>query len=118
MPRLTDAATTSAPRGHAGITERLYGSARFAVIYLLAALSGNVVSGWWDPSRNSPGVSGAVFEVFGALSLCIHSLAMGFVMPYVDNAAIGGLLGGALASLLLVRPFEPVARAVPQSGMR
>ncbi len=121
------------------ITERLYGSARFAVIYLLAALSGNVVSGWWDPSRNSAGASGAVFGVFGALlvfawrrhadiprdilksvrsgalSLCIYSLAMGFVMPYVDNAAhIGGLLGGAVAGLLLVRPFEPAARATPQ----
>ena len=32
-------------------TERLYGSTRFAVIYLLSALAGSVVSGWWDPTR-------------------------------------------------------------------
>ena len=49
----------------------------------------------------------------GAISLCVYSLAMGAVLPFVDNAAhIGGLLGGAAAGWLLVRPFEPAARAV------
>jgi len=48
-------------------TEKLYGSARFAVIYLLAALAGSVGSGWWDASRNSAGASGAIFGVYGAL---------------------------------------------------
>jgi rhomboid protease GluP len=122
-------------------TERLYGSARFAVIYLLSGLAGSVVSGWWDPMRNSAGASGAVFGVYGALlvfflrrpqdiprdllmevrsgaiSLCVYSLAMGAVLPYVDNAAhVGGLLGGAAAGALLVRPFEPAARATPRPG--
>ena len=32
-------------------TERLYGSARFAVIYLLSASSGSVVSSCWDATR-------------------------------------------------------------------
>ncbi len=120
-------------------TERLYGSARFAVIYLLSALAGSVVSGWWDASRNSAGASGAIFGVYGALlvfvlrrpddiprdvlkavrggaiSLCVYSLAMGVAMPFVDNAAhIGGLLGGAIAGFLLLRPFDPAARATPQ----
>ena len=49
------------------LTERLYGSARFAVIYLLSAIAGSVVSGWWDPLRNSAGASGAIFGVYGAL---------------------------------------------------
>lgn len=118
-------------------TERLYGSARFATIYLLSALSGSVASSCWDASRLSAGASGAVFGVFGALlvffvrrrnelplhllkgvrngaiSLCVYSLAMGAVLPFVDNAAhIGGLLGGAASGWLLVRPFEPAARAV------
>lgn len=122
-------------------TEKLYGSARFAVIYLLAGLAGSVASGWWDDSRNSAGASGAVFGVYGALlvffwrrpadiprdilrsvrggaiSLCVYSLAMGVAMPFVNNAAhVGGLLGGALAGLLLVRPFTPEARAKPQPG--
>lgn len=120
-------------------TERLYGSARFAVIYLLAAVAGSVVSGWWNPMRNSAGASGAVFGVYGALlvffwrrpndmpgdilksvrsgaiSLCVYSLAMGALMPFVDNAAhVGGLLGGAAAGFFLVRPFEPAARMTPQ----
>jgi rhomboid protease GluP len=119
-------------------TERLYGSARFAMIYLLSGLSGSVVSGWWEPMRNSAGASGAVFGVYGALlvffwrraddiprdllkdvrsgaiSLCVYSLAMGAVMPFVDNAAhVGGLLGGAAAGFFLVRPFEPGARGNP-----
>jgi rhomboid protease GluP len=118
-------------------TERLYGSARFAVIYLLSALSGSVVSSCWDATRLSAGASGAVFGVYGALlvlllrrrgdipfdllksvrngaiSLCVYSLAMGAVLPTVDNSAhIGGLLGGAASGWLLVRPFEPAARAV------
>ena len=50
-----------------GLVERLFGSTRFAVIYLLSALSGSVASGWWDPLRNSAGASGAIFGVYGAL---------------------------------------------------
>lgn len=121
------------------LTEKLYGSARFAVIYLLSALAGSVVSGWWDAARNSAGASGAIFGVYGALlvfvlrrpddiprdvlkavrggavSLCLLSLAMGAASRFIDNSAhIGGLLGGAAAGFLLLRPFEPAARATPQ----
>jgi len=116
-------------------TERLYGSVRFAVIYLLSALAGSVVSGWWDPTRMSAGASGAVFGVYGALlaffarrprdipldllkrvakgaaSLLLYSLFMGAVMPFVDNSAhVGGLLGGAISGYLLARPFDPAVR--------
>ena len=49
------------------LVERLFGSTRFALLYLLSALSGSVVSGWWDPLRNSAGASGAIFGVYGAL---------------------------------------------------
>ncbi len=127
------------------LTERLYGSARFAVIYLLSGLAGSVVSSWWNPYANSAGASGAVFGVYGALLmffavrrtdiplhlyrsagkgallLCIYSLGFGLASTLfdsevrIDNAAhIGGLLGGALSGFLLVRPFEPEARARPQ----
>src|SRR5262249_46812368 len=122
-----------------GWTEKLYGSARFVVIYLLAALSGSVASGWGDATRNSAGASGAGVGGYGALpgfglrrpgdiprdllkavrggaiSLCVYSLAMGVAMPFVDNAAhVGGLLGGSLAGLLLLRPFDPAARTRPE----
>lgn len=117
-------------------TEKLYGSARFAVIYLLSALAGSVASGVWDATRLSAGASGAIFGVYGALlaflvrrrgdipmdvlkevrggaiSLLVYSLALGFAMPFIDNSAhIGGLLGGAVSGFLLTRPFEPAARA-------
>ena len=49
------------------LVERLFGSTRFALIYLLSALAGSVASGWWDPLRNSAGASGAIFGVYGAL---------------------------------------------------
>lgn len=121
------------------LTEKLFGSARFAVIYLLAALSGSVASSWWDASRLSAGASGAVFGVYGALlaffarrrgdipmdmlkavrsgalTLLLYSLAMGAMVPFIDNAGhVGGLLGGGIAGWLLARPFDPQARAQPR----
>jgi rhomboid protease GluP len=49
------------------------------------------------------------------LTLCVYSLAIGATNPLVDNAChVGGLLGGSLAALFLVRPIDPAARASPQ----
>jgi rhomboid protease GluP len=121
------------------LTERLFGSARFALIYLLSAVSGSVVSGWWEPMRNSAGASGAIFGVYGALlmffalrradiprdmlrksgrgalTLCAYTLVLGAQNPLVDNAChVGGLLGGAIAAYFLVRPVDPEARAQAQ----
>jgi rhomboid protease GluP len=121
------------------LTERLFGSARFALIYLLSALSGSVASGWWDPLRNSAGASGAIFGVYGALlvffalrradiprdmlrtsgrgalTLCAYSLVLGATNPLIDNAChVGGLLGGAVAAYFLVRPVDPALRAQRQ----
>jgi len=122
-----------------GLVERLFGSTRFAVIYLLSALSGSVASGCWDPLRNSAGASGAIFGVYGALLaflavrrvdipptmlksisssallFCLYSLVIGAAHPLIDNAChIGGLLGGFVSGVILARPFTPEARAVPQ----
>ena len=106
------------------LIESLFGSARFASIYLLSALAGSVVSGWWDATRMSAGASGAVFGVYGALlaffarrpgdvprevlksvgmgagSLLLYSLTFGAALnllpnsPRVDNSAH---IGGLLA---------------------
>jgi len=119
--------------------EPLFGSARFALIYLLSALAGSVASGWWDPLRNAAGASGAIFGVLGALlafmlvrsadiprrslkSIAIStlvfgsfSLGLGAAHPLIDNAChVGGLLGGFIAGLILARPFNIEARAVRQ----
>ena len=122
-----------------GLVERLFGSTRFALIYLLSALSGSVASGWWDPLRNSAGASGAIFGVYGALLafmavrrvdippsmlksisnsalvFCLYSLVIGAAHPLIDNAChVGGLLGGFVAGAILARPFNIEARAAPQ----
>lgn len=124
-----------------GLVERLFGSGRFAVIYLLSALSGSVASGLWDPLRNSAGASGAIFGVYGALLaflavrredipptmlksisssallFCLYSLVIGAAHPLIDNAChVGGLLAGFVSGVILARPFTPEARAVPQPG--
>ena len=122
-----------------GLVERLFGSTRFALIYLLSALAGSVVSGWWDPLRNSAGASGAIFGVLGALlafmvvrgadfprsllkSIAVStlmfgsfSLVLGAAHPLIDNAChVGGLLGGFVTGLVLARPFNVESRAVRQ----
>ena len=110
------------------LIESLFGSARFTVIYLMSALAGSVVSGWWDASRLSAGASGALFGIYGALLaffarrprdvpadvlrsvglgagvLLLQSLAFGAVInfvpeaPKVDNAAHIGGLLGGVVS--------------------
>jgi rhomboid protease GluP len=117
--------------------ERLFGSTRYALIYLLSALAGSVTSGWWYPLGNGVGASGAIFGVYGALLsflvvrradippamlksigsstllFCLYSLLIGAAHPLIDNAAhIGGLLAGIVTGAILARPFMPEARAI------
>lgn len=118
------------------LTERLFGSGRFALLYLSAGVAGSVASGWWHPLVNSAGASGAIFGVYGgliayllrwrgelllsivssqrnsALLFCAYSLFNGATHTGVDNAAhVGGLLAGFAAGWLLARPFERAARS-------
>lgn len=104
--------------------ERAYGSGRFLFIYILAGISGSIASFAFSPFV-SAGASGAIFGCFGALLyIGIHNrkaflrtmgsnlfiiiginLALGFVIPNIDNAGhIGGLIGGFLAALIIQIP--------------
>lgn len=114
------------------LVEKLYGPARFFLIYLLAGIGGVVGSYFGGLSRppNIPGVgaSGAIFGLFGVLlvfgyryrdelppgfrqsirsgilPVILINLFIGFSIPSIDNAAhIGGLLTGA--GLVLVVPY-------------
>ena len=49
------------------LTERLFGSVRFLLLYLLAGISGNIVGLYLHPLTVSAGASGAVFGVYGSL---------------------------------------------------
>lgn len=113
------------------IVEKLYGSARFLAIYLLAAAGGSFASflnHYWkhDSVGASAGASGAIFGLFGVIAVFSFryrselpprflqalksgvlpaiaiNLLLGFSIRFVDNAAhIGGLLTGAVLALLI-----------------
>lgn len=116
--------------------ERLFGSARFLLLYLCAGLSGSMASLLWNPVVNSAGASGAIFGIFGGLLafvlnprngvpvavvseqrnsvlfFAMYNLAFGSVHSGIDNAAhVGGLVGGFLAGFLLARPLRKESRA-------
>lgn len=106
--------------------ERVYGTLRFAAIYLLAGLAGSIASYVFNPGGLAVGASGAIFGLLGALAafayqartligreaskmqigqmatLAAINLLLGFATPNIDNAAhIGGLIVGTLAGLAL-----------------
>ena len=118
------------------LTERLFGNAAFAALYVFAGLAGSSLSMLWNQQVISGGASGAVFGVFGALlaymtvqrgsippstlnhlrvstsTFVVYSLFYGFVQSGIDNAAhLGGLAGGFVMGLILARPLASGARA-------
>ena len=118
------------------LTERLFGNAWFAALYMFAGLAGSSVSMLWNQTVISGGASGAVFGVFGALlaymtvergsippqtlnhlristsTFVVFSLFYGFAQSGIDNAAhLGGLAGGYLMGLVLARPLAESERS-------
>ncbi len=115
------------------LVERLYGNVSFLALYVFAGLSGSLVSLLWNADRViSAGASGAIFGVYGALgafvlrqpgsiprgvlksltgstvAFILYSIAIGVMVPAIDNAAhAGGLVGGFVLAWLLARPLEP-----------
>jgi rhomboid protease GluP len=109
--------------------ERLYGNARFVVIYLLAGLWGSLISFAFGPNL-SAGASGAIFgllgvmlaffrrhrELFGdsgrrqvinLLGIAVFNLVLGFTVPGIDNLAhLGGLVSGAILGWLLAPEYQ------------
>jgi membrane associated rhomboid family serine protease len=112
------------------VVESIYGSARMALMYIMAAIAGSTASFVFLPQSESFGASGAVFGMFGILlvasrvhhpvldrrgraisaqvgTLILINLAFGFGLGggVIDNAAhVGGLLGGAWLGLILLPP--------------
>ncbi|MET3699233.1 rhomboid protease GluP [Bacillus oleivorans] len=100
------------------IVERIFGSLRFFIIYMIAGIMGSIASFAFSPTL-SAGASGAIFGCFGALLyfgmlqpklflrtigynifiVIAFNLALGFTIPGIDNAGhIGGLIGGFAAT--------------------
>ncbi|MGP4042354.1 rhomboid family intramembrane serine protease [Gracilibacillus sp. D59] len=106
------------------LVERIYGNIRFIIIYFLAGIAGGMASFALNPSI-AAGASGALFGLFGALLffgiknpriffktmgmnvifIVILNILFGVFVPQVDNGAhIGGLIGGFIASGIVMLP--------------
>lgn len=124
-----------------GVVERNLGSLRFLCLCLVTAVSGNLVSVFWDTVTHaqsiSVGASGMVFGVMGGIlvilfrareqlqegsSLGVRAVLMlgfsvysGFTAGNINNAAhLGGLAAGLLLGLLWTRGRQ----AFDLSGLR
>jgi rhomboid protease GluP len=116
------------------LVERMFGSARFLALYIVAGVCGSLASVLWNPHVNSVGASGAIFGIIGGLlafigrsdsgvpptigkelrgslsGFLLFNIVAGFVYPHTDNAAhLGGLVGGYLAGHLLARSLHTAA---------
>lgn len=100
--------------------EAAFGKSKFLAIFFLSLLTGSLTSAYFaGPISYSVGASGAIFGLFGALVIVgkridadVRSIgvvialnfAIGFALGGVDwRAHLGGLAGGALASLVLLQ---------------
>jgi rhomboid protease GluP len=117
------------------LTERMFGSFHYALLYVFAGLCGSMTSLWWHPNVNSAGASGAIFGLIGGLLAFVlnpasgvpptiavsqrrsialfvaYNLIAGISHQGIDNAAhLGGLIGGFLIGWVLARPLELAAR--------
>ena len=115
------------------VTEKLFGAAGFAALYLLAGIGGNIVSLAWHPFTTAAGASGAVFGLYGGIfgylllqrnsvapekieallrsgaGFLVFNLLFGFAKENVDVAAhLGGLATGFVAGCALARPVPAV----------
>ncbi len=117
------------------LAERLLGRWHFLLLFLTAGIGGGFGTLVWHPQVNSAGASGAIFGLIGGLLAFVSrrdlgvplalvnnlrrsflsfggfSLAAGFLLPGVDNAAhVGGLATGFVLGLVLARPVDVEAR--------
>lgn len=102
--------------------EHALGLRKAGIVYLLAGLSGSLLSVFISPGP-SVGASGAIFGLMGSVVMFLYryqkaffvrdrrigfviaawglyTIALGFLTPFVDNFAhIGGAIGGSIATL-------------------
>ncbi|MBU5207123.1 rhomboid family protein [Bacillus safensis] len=106
--------------------ERIYGSGRFLLIYLISGIFGSIASFVFNTAI-AAGASGAIFGCLGALLylaisnrklffrtmgtniivIILINLGIGFTVSGIDNAGhLGGLVGGFLTALAVRLPKQ------------
>lgn len=100
--------------------EHAFGRARLLAIFLISLIAGSLTSlALATQNQVSVGASGAIFGLFGAFAVVgkrigadVRSIAvliginfaLDFILPNIDwHAHLGGLVGGALASFIVLR---------------
>ena len=115
------------------VTEKIFGSVRFLLIYLGSGIAGNLISMILAPDNIAAGASGAVYGIFGALlyfgycypklffatvgrdiiTILVLNIIIGFTVPNIDfYAHFGGLIGGFLVAALAHLPSGRVKRRI------
>jgi membrane associated rhomboid family serine protease len=100
--------------------EQSLGRGRFLLIYFVSALAGSAGALVWTPTAPTVGASGALFGLLGAalilerqrnyvlggsaMGLILINLILSFTLPNISvGGHVGGLIGGALCTLVLSR---------------
>jgi membrane associated rhomboid family serine protease len=124
------------------LTERLFGTVRYLLLYVFAGLFGSVASLLWNPLVNSAGASGAIMGVLGGLVAFVinprtetpetvssaqrnsglvfvaYNLVYGFSHAGIDSAChIGGLVSGFAMGWVLARPLDNDTRTHEGPGL-
>lgn len=94
-----------------------FGSARFAILFVLSAIGGFALAVFWDPNVRVVGASGGIFGLIGAMTamflvrrdpvlkaavvrMLIYALIMTFIFPGISvSAHLGGLASGLVVGL-------------------
>ena len=125
------------------LVERMYGSGRFLLVYILSGLSGNLLSLVMQGNLAvSGGASGAIFGIYGALLVFLWCerkhldgyefrwlfwgvvgfscamILMGALIPAIDNAAhVGGFMTGILLGVVVYRPVRGTLPVAYRAGV-
>jgi len=106
--------------------EEMFSLPEYLMVYFLGGLAGNLVSLWLLPSSFSVGASGAIFGMFGAVSVfarrsvnqsIVGALIYGFFLLFISSgqgvnvfAHLGGLVCGLIIGYLLATRRKPENR--------
>ena len=106
--------------------EEMFSLPEYLLVYFLGGLAGNLVSLWLLPSSFSVGASGAIFGMFGAVTVfarrsvnqsIMGALIYGFFLLFISSgqgvnvfAHLGGLVCGLIIGYLLATRRKPENR--------